>query len=318
MDWALILDRYRWYDLDNKKEARFFGISSKINYRVKEKIKDFIMKRYRFSLIDLSESGFENFLKIFSTKNFDYLYGYTNTLLMFAKFLSSKKKILKNINRSLKYCIVTAELLTENNRKILEESFGIPVINEYGASEVGIIGFDSPSGKMLFSDETLTVDSISIDSNNYENLIVTNLNNKAMPFIRYNIGDLVTINDNPEKNQNKIISNIIGRQNDMICLPDGRKLPGFSIVKPFDYLLFENTYPFLNKITEFIFRQNNDNEIILDLVIRSKLAKNEIEILRNFVLHELKNKINVKINIVDEIKKQKSGKLKQFISEITT
>ena len=25
-------------------------------------------------------------------------------------------------------------------------------------------------------------------------------------------------------------------------------LPGFSIVKPFDYFLFENTYPFLNKI----------------------------------------------------------------------
>ena len=49
------------------------------------------MKRYRFSLADLSESGFDNFIKIFKNKKFDYLYGYTNTLLMFAKYLLLKK-----------------------------------------------------------------------------------------------------------------------------------------------------------------------------------------------------------------------------------
>ena len=80
--------------------------------------------------------------------------------------------------------------------------------------------------------------------------------------------------------------------------------------------MFENTHKFLKKIKGFIFRQNNYKEIILDLVIRDELDKNEIEIIRNFLLVELKNKINVQINIVDKIKKHKSGKLKQFISEI--
>jgi len=318
MDWALIFDRYGWYKLDNKIEARFFGISSKANYKIKERFKDSIMKRYRFSLLDLSESGFENFIKIFTIKKFDYLYGYTNTLLMFAKYLQSKKITLYKINQSLKYCIVTAELLTEQNRKLLEKSFGLPIINEYGVSEVGLVGFDNPSGDMIFSDETLAVDSISIDSSDYDNLIITNLNNRAMPFVKYNIGDLATIIQNPKKNKNRIISNIIGRQNDMIHLPHGKKLPGFSIVKPFDYFLFENTHKFLKKIKEFIFRQNKDKEIVLDLVIRDELDANEIEIIRNFVLNELKNKINVHINIVDKIKKQRSGKLKQFISEIKT
>ena len=97
MDLALIFDRYGWYKLDNKIQARFFGISSKANYMLKEKIKDIIMKRYRFSLADLSEAGFENFIKIFKTKKFDYLYGYTNTLLMFAKYLLSKKITLKKL-----------------------------------------------------------------------------------------------------------------------------------------------------------------------------------------------------------------------------
>ena len=316
MDLALIFDRYGWYKLDNKIQARFFGISSKANYMLKEKIKDIIMKRYRFSLADLSEAGFENFIKIFKTKKFDYLYGYTNTLLMFAKYLLSKKITLKKINQSLKFCVVTAELLTEQNRKLLAKSFGLPIINEYGASEIGLVGFDHPSGDMIFSDETLVADSVSIDSNNYDNLIITNLNNMAMPFIKYNIGDLATIIHNPKKNKNKIILNIIGRQNDMIHLPNGDKLPGFSIVKPFDYFLFENTHKFLKKIKEFIFRQNKDKEIILDLVIKGELDKNEVEIIRRFLLFELRNKINVRINIVDKIEKHKSGKLKQFISEI--
>ena len=137
-----------------------------------------------------------------------------------------------------------------------------------------------------------------------------------MPFVKYNIGDLATIIQNPKKNKNRIISNIIGRQNDMIYLPHGEKLPGFSIVKPFDYFLFENRHRFLKKIKEFVFRQNKDKEIVLDLVIRDELGENEIEIIRNFILTELKNKINVRINIVNNITKHKSGKLKQFISEM--
>ena len=119
-----------------------------------------------------------------------------------------------------------------------------------------------------------------------------------------------------EKNKNSIILNIIGRQNDIIHLPHGEKLPGFSIVKPFDYFLFENTHKFLNKVKEFIFRQNKDKEIILELVTRDELDKSEIEIIRKFVSSELKNKIKVRINIVDKIKKHKSGKIKQFFSEI--
>lgn len=316
MDWALIFDRYGWYELNNKVEARFFGISSKANYKFKERFKDLIMKRYRFSLSDLSESGFESFIKILTTKKFDYLYGYTNTLLMFAKYLLSKKIMLKEINQSLKYCIVTAELLSGKSRRTLEKSFGLPIINEYGVSEIGIVGFDNPSGDMIFSDETLVADSVNIESSNYDNLIITNLNNRAMPFVKYNTGDLATIIHNSKKNKNRIISNIIGRQNDMIHLSNGDKLPGFSIVKPFDYFLFENTHKFLEKIKEFIFRQNKSKEIILDLVIVDELDKNEIEIIRQFLLSELKNKVEVKINIVDKIKRHESGKLKQFISDI--
>ena len=274
------------------------------------------MKRYRFSLSDLSESGFESFIKILTTKKFDYLYGYTNTLLMFAKYLLSKKIMLKEINQSLKYCIVTAELLSGKSRRTLEKSFGLPIINEYGVSEIGIVGFDNPSGDMIFSDETLVADSVNIESSNYDNLIITNLNNRAMPFVKYNTGDLATIIHNSKKNKNRIISNIIGRQNDMIHLSNGDKLPGFSIVKPFDYFLFENTHKFLEKIKEFIFRQNKSKEIILDLVIVDELDKNEIEIIRQFLLSELKNKVEVKINIVDKIKRHESGKLKQFISDI--
>ena len=197
---------------------------------------------------------------------------------------------------------MTSELLTEQNRKLLAKSFGLPIINEYGASEIGLVGFDNPSGDMIFSDETLASDSINIDSNNYDNLIITNLNNMAMPFVKYNIGDLATIIHNPKKNKNKIILNIIGRQNDMIYLPDGQKIPGFSIVKPFDYFLFEDTHKFLKKIKEFVFRQNKDREIILDLVIRGELNENEIEIIRRFLLSELKNKIRYILILLIKLK----------------
>ena len=156
MDYALIKDRYDLYNLKfNAKQARFFGIPlDGIGY-YKEKIKDIIMNRVRFPVFDLSDDVLKNFYKKFLHIKFVYIYGYTNSLLIFAKFLIKKEIVLKDICPTLRCCIVTSELLVEDDEKILNKAFGVKIINEYGASEVGVIAFMSPDNKFIVSDEIL-------------------------------------------------------------------------------------------------------------------------------------------------------------------
>ena len=146
MDWAVIKNRYEMLGLSlNCKQARFFGITlEKISY-LKEKIKDLIMNRVRFPVFDLSDETLASFVNVFRKKHFDYIYGYTNSIVLFARFLIRNNLVLKDICATLRYCITTSEVLTQEDRIILKEAFGVNIINEYGASETGLIAFESPT-----------------------------------------------------------------------------------------------------------------------------------------------------------------------------
>ena len=50
---------------------------------------------------------------------------------------------MKTICPSLKACIVTSEMLFATDKTLLETQFGIPIINEYGAAELGLIAFQN-------------------------------------------------------------------------------------------------------------------------------------------------------------------------------
>src|SRR5690606_18126717 len=133
LTWAVIQNRFGWYDLDfnSSIQARFYGIPLDKKGYYKERCKDRLSKRHRFSVFDLSEEAFEHHLKKFETNAFEYLNGYTSSIVQFAKFLQRKNLHLKAICPTLKACIVTSEMLFEDDKKLMELQFGVPVINEY-------------------------------------------------------------------------------------------------------------------------------------------------------------------------------------------
>ena len=84
----------------------------------------------------LKRVNHSSFLKHFRTKKFDYINGYTSSIVLFAKFLQKRNIILSAICPTLKVCMVTSEMLFEDDKILLEKQFGIPIVNEYCASEL--------------------------------------------------------------------------------------------------------------------------------------------------------------------------------------
>jgi phenylacetate-CoA ligase len=317
MDWAVIKDRYNWHGLNiSDKQARYYGIPlDQWSYR-KEKIKDWIMNRVRFPIFDLSDETLEQHLSIFKEKKFTYAYGYTNALVMFARFLLKKQIKLTSVCPSLRICISTSEVLTLEDRTILKNAFGVDVINEYGASEVGLLAFETPENEWLLCEETLFIETTQIEQAELDegegNIVVTDLDNLAMPFIRYNIGDIGLLGkETVSGSNNRKLEKLSGRVNDTIKLPSGKVAPGLTF-----YYVSRSILESSNVLKEFIIRQTALDTFIFEIVSDRELNNNEIRGIQEKMDLYLETGLNLEIRRVSEIQRPPSGKIKHFYSEL--
>ncbi|MBC7440019.1 MAG: phenylacetate--CoA ligase family protein, partial [Flavobacterium sp.] len=267
LTWANIINRFGWHGIDfnSSYQARFYGIPLDFMGNRKERFKDFLTNRVRFSIFDLSDKVLEGFLKKFETKKFDYINGYTSSIVLFAKFLQQKNSVLKNICPTLKVCVVTSEMLFEEDKLLLEKQFGVPVVNEYGASELDLIAFQNTEGEWQVNSETLFVEIL--DENNTVlpygkegRIVITSLFNKAHPFIRYDIGD-IGILDEKSTPKKPILKKLIGPTNDVAILPSGKNSPGFTF-----YYVTKSIIEDDGNVKEFVVKQTKidtfDNEYV--------------------------------------------------------
>lgn len=313
LTWAGFIDRYSWFhlDLNHSKQARFYGIPLNKTGYYKERFKDFMSKRYRFSVFDLSEAQFEKNIIKFKKTKFDYINGYTSAIVQFAKYLKQKDLVLNAICPSLKVCIVTSEMLFEADRLLLENQLGLPVVNEYGAAELGLIAFQNSKQEWLVNSEDLYVEIL--DENNYilpygeaGRVVITALYNKAHPFIRYDLGDIGKLSkaSTPSK---PILENLVGRTNDIVLLPSGKKAAGLTF-----YYVTKTVIEDDGNVKEFIIEQLKLDTFKISYVSNSELSSQKTTKIKEAVAKYLEPNLQVVLERKTALVRSKSGKLKQF------
>jgi len=318
LTWAIIINRFGWHGIDfnSSYQARFYGIPLDFIGNKKERFKDFLTNRFRFSIFDLSDTILEGFLKKFETKKFDYINGYTSSIVLFAKFLQQKNIVLKSICPTLKVCVVTSEMLFEEDKILLEKQFGIPVVNEYGASELDLIAFQNPDGEWQVNSETLFVEILD-DKNNVlpygkeGRVVITSLFNKAHPFIRYDIGD-IGILDEKSTPKKPILQQLIGRTNDVAILPSGKKSPGLTF-----YYVTKSIIEDDGNVKEFVIKQTKIDTFDIEYVSQTELNLEQIQKIEAAIGLYLEKGLIFTFIRKEKLERSKSGKLKQFVSSLT-
>lgn len=315
--WASILHRFGWYGIDfnSSYQARFYGIPLDFYGYYKERLKDFLSHRYRFPIFDLSEKVLDTILIQFKNKKFNYINGYTSSIVLFGKYLQEKNIILTDVCPTLKICMVTSEMLFEDDRKMLEKYLGIPIINEYGASELDLIAFENPKGEWQVNTETIFVEIL--DENNLPvphgkegKIVITSLYNFAHPFIRYEIGDIGII-DEKSTLKNVYLKKLIGRTNDFAVLPSGKKSPGLTF-----YYVTKSIIKDDGNVKEFIIRQKKIDHFEIDYVSSTELNEIQIKEIEKSIAEYLEPGLVFTYNRKTILERTKSGKLKQFQTDI--
>ena len=118
--------------------------------------------------------------------------GYVSSLEAFAAFLGRTKRTLP----SVRCAIAAAEPLHDDARQRIQEALGVPLFNTYGSREFMSIAAECEQQDGLHVHaENLVVETRDLLSSQPSEILVTDLHNYGMPFVRYATGDLGRLSD---------------------------------------------------------------------------------------------------------------------------
>ena len=212
----------------------------------------------------------------------------------------------------LKSIISSAEMLSPYIRRRVEETFTVPIYDRYGNREVGAIAAECEFHNGLHINERDMI--VEIDSPDPYvvpgPIIITFLHNYAMPFIRYNTGDLACYaNHEPCACGRKTdrFKKIVGRQSDSIQTSSGKIVHG-------EY--FTHLFYGIDGIVEFQFVQHSLMKYELLLKGNKMIANNAVKGIARHIKDVVGENPDVQIKWVKKIPRTKSGKRRFTISHV--
>jgi phenylacetate-CoA ligase len=296
---------YSWYGIEfGDKQARFWGVPFESKLKRREKFKDLLGNRIRLNAFEISDSAFYRFYEKVRSTRVDYLYGYASTISEFAEFILTKG--LENPFPDLKVSILTAETVYDAQRGAVEKAFCAPTAIEYGCGEVGIVAFECPENNLHINADNVILEIIDGST------VVTELYAKAMPLIRYRLGDSAAISETecscgcgfPT------LEYVAGREGDMIEV-DGKKVH-YEILN----YIFRDISALKGHIRRFQVTQNrSENALTVYVEPAGAFPAEGCENIERIIREYIGFSGDVTIRVTDGIQPDPSGKLRHFIRE---
>lgn len=309
----------RWWGLNyGLREVHFWGRGFRkpnLSLRLSDRL---IRNKIVLSTLNMTDEIKYDYYKKLIRFNPEIIYGNPSAIYIFSRFLVENDLDISNLKT--KAVISTTEILHEYQREFIQLIFHCPVINEYGATEAGIIAYECPHHNMHLNAENLIVEIIKRDGqdaelNEFGDIVITNLNNQIMPIIRYKIGDVGRLipGECPCGIRLPLLDITIARDCDTIILED-KELPGAVLFGGLGKELISFTNGGLESYKIY---QKDLDTFLFQAVLKNPKLQNRLEQRTKEVMTEyLGPKISVGFEYVDSIPRDKSGKLRYFVSEV--
>jgi phenylacetate-CoA ligase len=235
----------------------------------------------------------------------DYIWGYASTLGLLADQIVKDRLQLRP-----KGVQSTAGTLYPSLRSKLEQVFGKVVYDRYGCREVANIAHECSEhqGLHVFSAHNY-VEIIGGDDFGLGKIIVTNLHNKAFPFIRYDIGDLA-ICANRKCGCGRsfpLLERVVGRTVEIITSPSGKLIDG----EFFTHLFYK-----VKGVRQFQVVQESRNLLVIKIVKAEDFGPDVLSFLESKIKGHGDPEFEIRFEFVDRIPPLNSGKTAFVLSKV--
>jgi phenylacetate-CoA ligase len=188
-------------------------------------------------LLNLTDEAMVNFVSKMRVKPPSLLWGHAHALFQLASFM--EKQELDGVRPKGMYS--AGMILHDYEREKVEEVFDCKLQDRYGTEELGLLAAECKSQEGLHVNtdahfiEFIGRGGERVTSGERGNVVVTDLTNYVMPFIRYDLEDIAI----PSARRcscgrtQPLIEKVEGRVADFLISPDGRLVSGISLTDHF-------------------------------------------------------------------------------------
>ncbi len=267
------------------------------------------MNNYLFSSYHLSPENLGSYVRKLQEIQPHFIDSYPSSLFTLATFM-----LANNIaGISPKAIITSSETLFDFQRKVIEDAFGCPVFDQYGCAEQVVFISQCERGSYHIHPEYGLVEFLRDDGSTASpgeeaRLICTGFTNRAMPLIRYDIGDTGILSKEqhcPCGRNFPVVEKIVGRTDDIIVMRDGRRVGRLDPI-----------FKGLQSIKETQIIQEDLDNITLKIVPGENFQGNELDVIVYELKKRLGNKVEVATQIVSAIPRTTAGKFRAVISKV--
>ncbi|MBX9581391.1 MAG: phenylacetate--CoA ligase family protein [Gemmataceae bacterium] len=216
-----------------QRVAKVWGNPEYRQFGLKGWLRNLLLDRAVYlDTLDLTADRIAEFAKAIRRHRPGLIFGHAHSLYLLA--CSLKKAGVDDIRPN--GIVSTAMILHDWQRAVIEQVFGVPVTNRYGCEEVSLIASECEAHHGLH----LNADSVHAEVPKDGRLLVTDLTNRAMPLIRYQVGDVVVPSGGRDCRCGRglpLIERVEGREADYVITPAGRLISGISLTENFALLI---------------------------------------------------------------------------------
>lgn len=276
----------------------------------KDAIYNRLFARHVLNSFHMTEANMAEYADAIDRYRPEIIVAYVGPLVRLAQWLIANKRRIWRPQG----IIGAAEALHEFQREIIEQAFGAPAFNTYGCREFMLIAAECEKRHGLH----VNADHLVVELHKPQHappdthtgeVVITDLFNYGMPFLRYANGDMATAaTESCSCGRGlPLLTRVDGRVLDAIRTPSGHVLPG----EFFPHMLKD-----VPGVQRFQLVQRQLDRLDLAIVRGADFDEASLTYIRREVVKVLGDSVELDCRFVDDIPLTPSGKLRVTVSEL--
>lgn len=297
-----------------KRTLRLWGHAQDLQatQTVKGRLRDLMLKEQTFDAFGYSTQDLADLADYLRRKRPEIIVAYASMLAHFAAYLEEHDVEDVRVPDGL---ITSADMLFPNQRSLIERVLGTKVFDRYGCREVSVIAAECEehSGMHINADrlivEFVDDDGQPVSPGKPGRVVITDLFNYAMPFIRYTIGDVAIPSSAncPCGRGLPLMEELIGRFADILTTPEGHFVSASALT---------TILPQIRGLLECQLVQKADDWLRVNAVCHPNYDECSERAFRQHLIEFFGPRMRITFHYVDSVPRTTSGKRRFSVSEV--